>query len=71
MEEKKKLVVEILIDEEEEEEEMMSIEEEVKVLEVKLGEKVDMIYVIVGRNLVNGSEIEDDVGIEDKLKFVK
>nr|VDD05004.1 unnamed protein product [Brassica rapa] len=71
MEVKKKPVVEISTDEEEEEEETMSIEEEVKALEAKLGEKADMIHAIVGRNLANGSETEDDVGIEDKLKFVK
>ncbi|KAJ0247434.1 Uncharacterized protein HA466_0168420 [Hirschfeldia incana] len=70
MEEKKKPVVEISTDEEDEEE-TMSIEEEVKALEAKLGEKADLIHDIVGRNVAKGSETDDDVGIEDKLKFVK
>ncbi|XP_013625517.1 PREDICTED: uncharacterized protein LOC106331665 isoform X1 [Brassica oleracea var. oleracea] len=69
MEVKKKPVVEISTDEEEEE--AMSIEEEVKALEAKLGEKTDIIHAIVGRNLAKGSETEDGVGIEDKLKFVR
>lgn len=69
---KKKPVVEISTDEEEEEE-TVSIEEEVKALEAKLGEKADLIHAIVGRNLAKGSETgdDDDVGIEDKLKFVR
>ncbi|CAH8388317.1 unnamed protein product [Eruca vesicaria subsp. sativa] len=68
--EEKKPVVEISTDEEEEEN-TMSIEEEVKALEAKLDEKTDMIHAIVGRNIAEGSGKEDDVGIEDKLKFVK
>ncbi|XP_018449798.1 trihelix transcription factor ASR3 [Raphanus sativus] len=69
---KKKPVVEISTDEEEEEENTMSIEEEVKALEAKLGEKADLIHAIVGRNIAKGSETgDDDVGIEDKLKFVR
>lgn len=71
MEEKKKPVVEISTDDEEEEDNTMSIEEEVKALEAKLGENADLIHDIVGRNLAKGSETEDDVGIDDKLKFVK
>ncbi|KAL0798237.1 hypothetical protein Bca101_053411 [Brassica carinata] len=71
MEEKKKPVVEISTDEEEEEDNTMSIEEEVKALEAKLGENADLIHDIVGRNLAKGSETEDNIGIDDKLKFVR